>query len=158
MSTQTQDTLVRAQVTVDAPQERAFAVFTDGIDSWWPRAHTIGEAPLARIVLEPRVGGRAYSIDTNGDECDWGQVLHYEPPARVVLRWNITLQWKPETDPTRCSEVEVRFVPDGPGRTRVELEHRDFERHGDGWEAMRDAVGSPGGWSATLAAFALAAS
>ena len=157
MTTQTQDAVVRAQIIVEARVERAFSVFTDGIDSWWPREHTIGEAPLAEIIVEPRAGGRAYSIDVEGGECDWGRVLRYEPPTRVVLSWDITLQWKPERDPERCSEIEVRFVPEGPERTRVELEHRHFERHGDGWEQMRDAVGSPGGWTRTLAAFAAAA-
>ena len=147
------DTAVKASVTVDAPIE-AFALFADGIDTWWPREHTIGEAPLAEIILEPRSGGRAYSRDVNGGECDWGRVLAYEPPHRLLFSWDITLAWKPEGDPARCSEVEVRFAAESPGRTRVELEHRHLERHGEGWEQMRDAVGSPGGWTRTLGAFA----
>ena len=157
MSTQTAETTVRASIVVAAPIDRAFAVFTDGIDSWWPREHTIGAAPLAEIVIEPRAGGRAYSRDVEGGECDWGRVLEYEPPRRLLFSWDITLAWKPETDPARCSEVEVGIIAEGPGRTRVELEHRHLERHGEGWEAMRDAVGSPGGWSRTLDAFAGAA-
>jgi len=156
-STQTAETSVRASIVVAAPIERAFSVYTDGIDSWWPREHTIGAAPLERIVLEPRAGGRAYTIDVEGGECDWGRVLVYEPPRRVVFSWDITVAWKPETDPARCSEVEVSFVAEGPDRTRVELEHRHLERHGEGWEAMRGAIGSPGGWNATLGAFAQAA-
>jgi uncharacterized protein YndB with AHSA1/START domain len=109
------------------------------------------------MVLEPRVGGRAYGRDVNGGECDWGRVLVYEPPRRIVFSWDINLQWTRETDPARASEVEVRFLPDGPGRTRVELEHRHLERHGDGWERMRDSVGSPEGWNSGLALFAAAA-
>ena len=157
MTTHAPDTAAHASITVDVGLERAFSVFTDGIDTWWPREHTIGEAPLAEIVLEPRVGGRAYGRDVNGGESDWGRVLVYDPPTRVVFSWDINLQWKRETDPARASEVEVRFVPDGPARTRVELEHRHLDRHGDGWERMREAVGSPDGWNGGLALFAAAA-
>ena len=156
MTTHAADTAVRASIVVEAPIERAFAVFTDGIDSWWPREHTIGEAPLAEMVLEPRVGGRAYGRDVNGGESDWGRVLDYEPPTRVLVSWDISLQWKREPDATRASEFEVRFVAESPSRTRVELEHRHLDRHGDGWEAMRDAVDSPQGWNAGLEAFAAA--
>jgi uncharacterized protein YndB with AHSA1/START domain len=151
------DTSVRASIVVDVPVERAFSVFTDGIDRWWNREHTIGSEPLARIVLEPRVGGRAYGVGVGGEVSDWGRVLAYEPPERLVVSWDITLQWKRETDPDKTSEFEVRFIPEAPDRTRVELEHRKLERHGDGWEKMRDAVDSPGGWKGGLADFAKAA-
>jgi uncharacterized protein YndB with AHSA1/START domain len=154
MSTQIADTSATSSIVVTAPIERAFAVFSDGIDRWWPREHTIGAAPMREIVLEPRAGGRAYTIDVEGGECDWGRVLVYEPPRRLVFSWDITLAWKPETDPARCSEVEVAFVAEGPDRTRVELEHRHFERHGEGWEEMRNAVASEGGWPMTLARYA----
>jgi uncharacterized protein YndB with AHSA1/START domain len=157
MSTQTTDTAAHASIVVDVGIERAFSVFTDGIDTWWPREHTIGEAPLAEIVLEPHVGGRAYGRDIAGGESDWGRVLVYEPPHRVVVSWDINLQWTREADPAKASEFEVRFVPDGPARTRVELDHRHLERHGEGWERMRDAVGSPDGWNRGLQAFAAAA-
>jgi uncharacterized protein YndB with AHSA1/START domain len=157
MTTQMANTSVTTSIVVDAPVERCFSVFTDGIDTWWPREHTIGEAALAEMVLEPRVGGRAYGRDVNGGESDWGRVLAYEPPHRVVVSWDITLEWKHELDPDKASEFEVRFTPERPNRTRVELEHRHLERHGEGWERMRDAVGSPGGWGAGLHAFADAA-
>jgi uncharacterized protein YndB with AHSA1/START domain len=158
MTTHTTDTAVRASIVVDVGIERAFSVFTDGIDSWWPREHTIGAAPLAEMVLEPRVGGRAYGRDVAGGESDWGRVLRYDPPNLILVSWDINLQWKRESDPARASEFEVRFVAEGPARTRVELEHRHLDRHGDGWEGMFDAVGSPEGWSAGLKAFANAAS
>lgn len=157
MTTQAADTTSRAQITVQAPQERAFAVFTDGIDTWWPREHTIGEAALKEMVLEPKVGGRAYGIGVDGSESDWGRVLEYDPPNRIVVSWDINLQWKHELDPDRASEFEVRFIAQGAQRTRVELEHRHLERHGEGWEAMRDAVGSPNGWQGGLELFARAA-
>jgi uncharacterized protein YndB with AHSA1/START domain len=150
------DTAVETAIVVDVGIDRAFAVFTDGIDSWWPREHTIGAAPLAEMVLEPRVGGRAYGRDIDGGECDWGRVLAYEPPHRVVISWDINLLWSQEADPARASEFEVRFHAESPTRTRVELEHRHLERHGDGWEQMRDAVGSPDGWNRGLEAFAAA--
>jgi len=153
----TTTTTAQASVIVDAPQERAFAVFTDGIDSWWPREHTIGEAELREMVLEPKVGGRAYGIGVDGSESDWGRVLAYDRPNRIVVSWDITLQWKHELNVAKTSEFEVRFIPEGADRTRVELEHRHLERHGDGWEAMRDAVGSPNGWQGGLELFAAAA-
>jgi uncharacterized protein YndB with AHSA1/START domain len=157
MATQAADTTARASVTVDAPVERAFAVFTDGIDTWWPREHTIGEAELKEMVLEPKVGGRAYGIGVDGSESDWGRVLEFDRPNRLVVSWDINLEWKHELDPAKASEFEVRFIPEGPDRTRVELEHRHLERHGDGWESMRDAVGSPNGWQGGLELFANAA-
>jgi uncharacterized protein YndB with AHSA1/START domain len=157
MTTQAADATARASVTVHAPIDRAFAVFTDGIDSWWPRAHTIGEAELEQMVLEPNVGGRAYGIGVDGSESDWGRVLAFDRPNRIVVSWDINLQWKQEPDPAKASEVEVRFTADGPDRTRVELEHRHFERHGDGWEEMRDSVSSPNGWTGMLQLFAGAA-
>ena len=145
---------VRESIVVDAPIARAFSVFTDGIESWWSPDHHIIEAPLAEMVFEPRVGGHVYDRGIDGSECRWAQVLAYEPPERVVISWNISLDWKLETDPERTSEVEVRFIPEGPAKTRVELEHRNIERHGPGWERMRDAVGSPGGWRQGLESFA----
>jgi uncharacterized protein YndB with AHSA1/START domain len=156
MTMQATASATRATVVVDAPQERAFAVFTDGIDSWWPREHTIGEAALKEMVLEPKAGGRAYGIGVDGSESDWGRVLEFDRPNRIVVSWDITLQWKRELDPAKTSEFEVRFIPDGAERTRVELEHRHLERHGEGWEAMRDAVGSPNGWQGGLERFAAA--
>ena len=157
MTTQAADTSVQTSIVVETPIERAFSVFTAGIDTWWPREHTIGDEPLAEMVLELHVGGRAYGVGVNGGESDWGRVLAYEPPTRVVISWGINLEWKRELDPERASEFEVRFIAESPDRTRVELEHRHLDRHGDGWEKMRDAVGSPGGWGGGLKAFATAA-
>ncbi len=154
MAAQATDTTVRASIVVDASIEQAFSVFTDDIASWWSSDHHIIEAELAEMVFEPRVGGHVYDRGVDGSECRWARVLAYEPPERVVISWDIDLQWKLETDPAKTSEVEVRFTPEGPQRTLVELEHRGIDRHGDGWENMRDAVGSPGGWSNGLQAFA----
>lgn len=154
MTTQSTDTPVRTAVVVRAPIERAFSVFTDDIGSWWNPDHHILEGELAEMVFEPRAGGHIYDRGVDGSECRWARVLVYEPPERVVFSWDINLQWQRETDPQRTSEVEVRFVSETPERTRVELEHRGLERHGDGWEQMRGAVASPGGWPAGLEAFA----
>jgi len=150
----TDTTAVTTTIVVDAPAHRAFSVFTDDIAGWWPPEHHILQAPLASMVFEPKVGGHVYDVGTDGSECRWGTVLAYEPPHRVVFSWNITLQWQLETDPGRTSEVEVRFVPEGGRRTRVELEHRHLDRHGDGWEGIRDAVRSGGGWGMGLQRFA----
>jgi uncharacterized protein YndB with AHSA1/START domain len=154
MTTQTTDTTVHASIVVEAPIERAFSVFTDDIGSWWPSDHHILQGELAEMVFEPRAGGHVYDRGVDGSECRWARVLAYEPPDRVVFSWDISLQWQLEDDPKRTSEVEVRFTPEGPSRTRVELEHRNIDRHGDGWEKMRDAVGSEGGWLKGLQALA----
>ncbi|HVT41855.1 MAG TPA: SRPBCC family protein [Acidimicrobiales bacterium] len=143
-------TAVSTSITVEAPVERAFSVFTEDMASWWPADHHIIGVPLATMVFEPKAGGDVYDVGEDGSRCRWARVLTYEPPTRVVFSWDISLQWQVETDPTRASEVEVRFVPEGDTRTRVELEHRHLERHGDGWEGMRDAVGSTGGWNGVL--------
>jgi uncharacterized protein YndB with AHSA1/START domain len=154
MSIQTADTAVRTSIVVEAPVERAFDVFTQQMPSWWHPDHHILEGELAEMVFEPRVGGSIYDRGVDGSECRWARVLAYEPPSRVVFSWDIDLGWKIETDPDKTSEVEVRFTSDGPDRTRVELEHRNLDRHGAGWERMRDAVGSPDGWGAGLQRFA----
>ena len=146
MTTQAATTTATASVVVDAPQQRAFTAFTSEMANWWPPDHHILRGELAEMVLEPKEGGRIFDRATDGTECQWATVVAYEPPERFVFTWDVSLAWEAETDRARVSEVEVRFVADGPGRTRVELEHRNLDRHGDGWEAMRDAVGSEGGW------------
>jgi uncharacterized protein YndB with AHSA1/START domain len=156
MSKQTADTTVQSSIVVDAPIARAFSVFTDGIGTWWPPEHHILQGELAEMVFERREGGHVYDRGVDGSECRWARVLVYEPPHRFVITWNVSLQWQLETDPDRTSEVEVRFVEEDPNRTRVELEHRHLDRHGDGWEQMRDAVASPGGWELGLRRFAAA--
>jgi uncharacterized protein YndB with AHSA1/START domain len=147
MTVQTSDTAVRTSITVKAPIERAFSIFTDGIGTWWSPDHHILRGELAEMVFEPRVGGHVYDRGVDGSECHWARVLVYNPPDRVVFSWDISLEWQIETDHEKTSEVEVRFTALGPDRTLVELEHRHIDRHGDGWEQMRDAVGSPNGWS-----------
>jgi len=154
MTTQAADTSVHTSIVVDAPVERAFKVFTDDIGSWWPPEHHILQGELAEMVFEPRAGGHVYDRAVDGSECRWARVLVYEPPNRVVFSWDISLQWQIESDSAKTSEIEVRFIAETPDRTRVELEHRNLDRHGDGWEQMRDAVGSPDGWGAGLRRFA----
>ena len=139
-------TSVRESIVVDAPIERAFKGFTEEIGYWWPADHHILEGELAEMVFEPRAGGHVYDRATDGSKCRWARVLAYEPPERLVFSWDITTSWQLETDPEKASEVEVRFIAETAERTRVELEHRHLDRHGQGWENMRDAVGSPGGW------------
>jgi uncharacterized protein YndB with AHSA1/START domain len=155
MTMQATDTAVRTSITVEAPIDRAFSLFTDGIGTWWNPEHHILSSELKEMVFEPRVGGHIVDRGTDGSECRWARVLAYEPPNRVVFSWDISLAWEIETDPEKTSDVEVRFSADGPNRTRVELEHRNIDRHGEGWEKMRAAVGSPSGWN--LEAFAAAA-
>ena len=147
-------TSVRSSIVVDVPVDRAFTVFTEDIGSWWPPEHHLLEGELADMVFEPRVGGHVYDRGVDGTECRWARVLAFEPPHRLVISWDISLGWQLEPDPDRTSEVEVRFVSEGPARTRVELEHRNIDRHGDGWEQMLGAVGSPDGWDAGLQALA----
>jgi uncharacterized protein YndB with AHSA1/START domain len=154
MSTAAADTAVRASIVVEAPAEEAFRAFTDDIGSWWEPTHHILQGDLAEMVFETHVGGHVLDRGVDGSECRWARVLAFEPPVRLLISWDINLQWQLETDPSRTSEVEVRFTPQGPGHTLVELEHRNIDRHGEGWESMRGAVGSPGGWPAGLELFA----
>jgi uncharacterized protein YndB with AHSA1/START domain len=154
MSTQMRETTVQAQVVVDAPLERAFSVFTEGFGSFKPPGHNLLEVPIAETVFEPRVGGYLYDRGVDGSECRWARVLAYEPPDRVVISWDISPQWRLETDLEKTSEVEVRFYPEAAERTRVEVEHRNLERHGEGWEAVRDGVAANDGWPLYLQRFA----
>jgi uncharacterized protein YndB with AHSA1/START domain len=154
MNPQATETSVRTSVVVEASIDRAFAVFTDDIGSWWSPDHHILEADLAEMVFEPRVGGHVYDRGVDGSECRWARVLAYEPPDRVVFSWDINTRWQLEPDPEKSSEVEVRFIAENPQRTRVELEHRNLDRHGAGWESERDGVGGPGGWPLYLQRFA----
>jgi uncharacterized protein YndB with AHSA1/START domain len=154
MTTQAQDTSVRTQVVVDVPIERAFAVFTEEFDSIKPREHNMLGVEIAESVFEPREGGRIYDRGVDGSECQWARVLAYEPPHRVVFSWDISPQWQIESDHDKTSEVEVRFISETTDRTRVELEHRNLDRHGAGWESERDGVGGEGGWPLYLQRFA----
>jgi len=146
------ETAVRKTVTVDVPVEKAFRFFTDRIDDWWVRSHHIGSADLERVVMEPRAGGRWYEVGVDGSECNWGHVLEWEPPGRVVLEWQISASWA--YDPELSTTVEVLFIAESPDRTRVELEHRDLDRFGESAEQMRAAFDSGGGWQGLLGAFA----
>lgn len=145
---------VLKSITVKAPPEHAFRVFTEDMDSWWPRTHHIGKSPMKKILIEGKPGGRCYTEQTDGTDCDWGKVLVWDPPRRLVFAWQITHEWGYEPDLARSSEVEVRFTPEPGGSTRVDLEHRFFERHGMGAAAMRTAVDSEGGWGGLLKLFA----
>ena len=145
-------TPVQQSITVNATREHAFTVFTEGFDRWWPRTHHIGKSPMKEATIEGRTGGRCYTTQVDGTECDWGRVLEWEPPNRLLLAWMITHEWGYEPDVTKASEVEITFTPVAGG-TRVDLEHRHFERMGPGGDTMRTGVGGPGGWSGLLDLF-----
>jgi uncharacterized protein YndB with AHSA1/START domain len=153
MTTQAQEASVRTQIVVEAPIERAFRVFTEDFDKIKPREHNMLDVDIAETVFEPRGGGRIYDRGVDGSECQWARVLAYEPPDRVVFSWDISPRFEIETDLEKTSEVEVRFVPEAPERTRVELEHRNLDSHGEGWKSERDTVGGEGGWSLYLQRF-----
>jgi uncharacterized protein YndB with AHSA1/START domain len=154
MSIQAQDTSVRAEIVVEAQLERAFAVFTEGFGRFKPPEHNLLAVEIAETVFEPHVGGHLYDRGLDGSECRWARVLAYEPPHRIVLSWDISPQWQLETDPAKTSEWEVRFFAETPQRTRVELEHRKLERHGEGWKEEREGVAGDGGWPLYLQRFA----
>jgi uncharacterized protein YndB with AHSA1/START domain len=154
MSTQASDTTTQHTIVVEAPIERAFSVFTDGFGSFKPREHNMLQVDIAETVFETHVGGNIYDRGVDGSECRWARVLAFEPPNRVVFSWDISPQWQVETDLDKTSEVEVRFVAESPDRTRVELEHRNLDRHGAGWESERDGVGGDQGWPLYLDRFA----
>jgi len=152
--TQAADTMVRKEIVVVAPIERAFSVFTDRFGDFKPREHNLLGAPITETTFEPRVGGHIYDRAEDGSECRWARILAYEPPNRVVFSWDIGPTWQLKPDPANTSEVEVRFVAEGPDRTRVELEHRHIDRHGPGWDAVSHGVDSDGGWPLYLTRYA----
>ncbi len=154
MSTHATDTSVNASIVVEAPIERAFKVFTEDFGSFKPPDHNMLGVEIAETVFEPRVGGYLYDRGVDGSECRWARVLDYAPPDRVLLSWDISPQWQLETDPEKTSEWEVRFIAETPERTRVEIEHRKLERHGEGWQGVRDGVGGGDGWPLYLRRYA----
>lgn len=146
---------VRKSIRVRASAQQAFRVFTEEMDSWWPRTHHIGTSPMTRVVVEGRPMGAIYSEQEDGTICGWGTVLIWDPPYRFVMAWRIDPVWHYEMDLAKCSEVELRFLPTDDGATTlVELEHRDFQRHGTGAAGMREQVNAEGGWGSLLAMFA----
>jgi uncharacterized protein YndB with AHSA1/START domain len=154
MSAQATETSIHTSITVEAPLRRAFSAFVENFDAIKPREHNMLDVDIAETVFDPRVGGHIYDRGVDGSECRWARVLAYEPPDRVVFTWDISPRWAIETDPDKASEVEVRFVAESPDRTRVELEHRHLDRHGDGWESLRAGVESQDGWPLYLSRFA----
>ncbi len=139
-------------ITVEAPQTVAFRVFTEELGTWWPLdTHSIGPVPAATAILEPRLGGRWLERGVDGTETPWGRVVAFEPPARLVLTWEISADW--HHDPSLVTEVEVRFTAEGPSRTRVDLEHRDLDRYGARAREMQAIFDSPGGWPGLLSRF-----
>ena len=152
--TETDTGTIRRQIVVDAPIDRAFAVFTELFGDFKPAEHNLLAAPIAETVFEPRIGGNIVDRAADGTECRWARILAYDPPKRVVFSWDISPQWRVETDPELTSEVEVRFVAETPDRTRLELEHRHLDRHGPGWESVRDGVVDDAGWPLYLARYA----
>lgn len=148
---QTTEAITR-EVVVDAPPDAAFRAFTDGMTAWWPSAHHIGSAPIAEVVVEPRVGGRWFTRHTDGSETSTGRVVVWEPPARLVVTWQIGADWTFHDD--LVTTVDVGFHDAGDGRTRVVLTHRDLDAFGEHAAAMHDTFSQPDAWTGTLAAYA----
>ena len=152
--TSTTDTTVNKAVVVNVPIDEAFRGFTDRFGDFKPAEHNLLSSPITETVFEGRVGGHIYDRAEDGSECHWARILIFEPPTRVVFSWDIGPTWQLETNHDNTSEVEVRFTPEGRGVTRIDLEHRGFDRQGAGGEAMRIAVESPNGWGGILQLFA----
>lgn len=152
--TQADAAVVRRQIVVDAPIDKAFAVFTDRFGDFKPPEHNLLPVPIAQTVFEPKVGGHIYDRGTDGSECRWARILAYDPPHHVVFSWDIGSTWQIESDPEHTSEVEVTFTAETDERTRVELEHRHIDRHGPGWEQVRDGIGLDQGWPLYLDRYA----
>ena len=154
MSIEAADTSVRTSIVVEAPVVRAFKVFTEDFGSFKPREHNMLGVEIAETVFEPRVGGFLYDRGVDGSVCRWARVLAYDPPDRVLLSWDISPQWQIEADPLKTSEWEVRFIAETSQRTRVEIEHRNLERHGEGWQGVREGVAGDQGWPLYLRRYA----
>jgi uncharacterized protein YndB with AHSA1/START domain len=146
-------TALRLEIVVDVPQRHAFTVFTEQFDRIKPHEYNLLDVEVAETVFETRVGGHVYDRGVDCSVCRWARVLAFDPPERFVISWDIDTRWQLETDPDRASEVEVRFVPVGAERTRVELFHRHLDRHGDGWPDYRTGLAAEGGWPIFLSRF-----
>jgi DNA-binding transcriptional ArsR family regulator len=154
MSIQAADTSVQTSIVVEAPVARAFKVFTEDFGSFKPAEHNMLGVEIAETVFEPKVGGLLYDRGVDGNVCRWARVLAYDPPNSLLLSWDISPQWQIEADPTKTSEWEVRFVAETPQRTRVEIEHRKLDRHGEGWQGVREGVAGDQGWPLYLQRYA----
>jgi uncharacterized protein YndB with AHSA1/START domain len=154
MTRTAEEAVVRKSVRVRVPIERAFSVFVEQMETWWPAVHHIGANPFQSIFVEPRVGGRWFERDEKGNECDWGTVRAWEPPHRVTLSWHLGPDWKFNPDLAKSSDVAIRFTSEGASATLVELEHSGIERHGEGYEQLRAMLDGPTAWTTTLAEFA----
>jgi uncharacterized protein YndB with AHSA1/START domain len=153
------EAVVRKSVRVNATIERAFSVFVEQMETWWPATHHIGKTPFEAIFIEPRIGGRWYERNDEGAQCDWGTVLKWNPPHGVTLSWHVgpghdSPDWVCDPDMAKASEVEIRFTSEGPSSTLVELEHSKLERHGEGYEQLREMFDGPGAWAGILELFA----
>ena len=156
MTTRVDPNSVRKVMGVQAPQAVAWRVFTKQMGVWWPLAYyKIGKANAVDAVIEPYVGGRWYERGDDDSTCQWGSVLAWEPPSRLVLSWDISADW--QYDPNLKTELEVSFNADGNDRTRVELEHRHLDRFGARRDEMREIFDTTGDWGKFLEAFARAA-
>jgi hypothetical protein len=158
MESGVEEAVVRKSVRVNASIERGFRVFVEQMETWWPKSHHIGAQEWELIVIEPRVGGRWYEQDTAGRQCDWGSVLHWDPPHKARFSWHVgpkrdSEEWGYDPDTSRASEVEIRFTAEG-GATLVELEHSKLERHGIGAEKLRAIFDSREAWEQILAGYA----
>jgi uncharacterized protein YndB with AHSA1/START domain len=143
---------VRKSIQVKASQVRAFDIFTAKMGRWWIKGHSINSSPQQDVIVEPREGGRWYERGEDGSECDWGHVIAWDPPRRVVFAWQINGEWR--FDPSLVTEVEIRFTSEGANATRIDLEHRNLDRFGAKAATTRAALDSEGGWTGLLKAFA----
>ncbi|HEY3706247.1 MAG TPA: SRPBCC family protein [Terracidiphilus sp.] len=158
MGSSVEEAVVRKSVRVRASVERAWSVFVEQMETWWPATHHIAAAGFELIVVEPRAGGRWYERDAEGRQCEWGKVLGWDPPRSVRFSWQVgpkpgSEEWGYDPDMSRASEVEFRFSEDSDGVTLVELEHSKLERHGMGAEKLRALFEGPGAWVDILAQY-----
>jgi len=144
---------IAGTVTVGVPMEQAFGLFTGEFTAWWPHQYHIGQADVAEVILEPHEGGRWYERGVDGSECDWGRVLVWGPPHRLVFTWQINGSWQFDPDPEHASEIEVLFTEEGPGQTTVAVEHRHFDRL-IGGQGVYEAIRGGGGWPLLLQGYA----
>ena len=159
MPTSAEEAVVRKSVRVKAPIEVAFKVFVEQMESWWPATHHIGKTPFETIFVEPRVGGRWYERNAKGEICEWGKVLKWEPPRAVAFSWHVgpghdQPDWVADPDPAKASEVEIRFTKEAQATTLVELTHSRLERHGEGYQQLRELFDGPGAWQGILDLYA----
>lgn len=141
------------KIEIPLSKYSAFEVFVNDLNGWWPKEYTWSQEKLKQILIEPEKNGLCIEIGPYNFRCDWGRVTGFEKGDRISIKWQISPQRVPVPDPDKSSDVDVVFKEKTESETILELMHSNFENHGEGSEAYREAMNSEQGWGYILSRF-----